>query len=145
MLLSKRKRRKAKTKAKKATQKKRAKKAAGKRVKKLAKRRVKRAKPRKRMIRKTRAAVVSKGKEIQIGAVTHYFPHVKAGAAVIENGTLALGDTIHIKGHTTDFKQKVRSLQINRVPINEAKPGDEIGILVKSRVRINDKVYKISR
>lgn len=77
------------------------------------------------------------------GKVTHYFPHVKAGAILIESGTLAVGDMIRIKGHTSDFKQKITSIEIDRNPVEKASKGDEIGILVKSRVRIHDKVYKI--
>jgi len=79
-----------------------------------------------------------------LGHVTHYFPHVHAAAAVIESGTLSIGDTILIKGKTTKFKQRVASLQINREPIQEAKPGDEIGIEVKSRARTHDAIYKLS-
>ena len=78
-----------------------------------------------------------------VGKITHYFPHVKAGAILIGTGQLAVGDMIRIKGHTSDFKQKIASMQIDRVPVEKAKKGDEIGILVKSRVRIHDKVYKI--
>ena len=78
-----------------------------------------------------------------VGKVTHYFPHVKAGAILIATGGLAVGDMIRIKGHTSDFKQKITSMQIDRNPIEKASKGDEIGILVKSRVRIHDKVYKI--
>lgn len=104
---------------------------------------VKKAKARKRKTVARKAPKAPKGKEVLVGAVSHYFPHVKAGAIVIKSGTIALGDTLHIKGHTTDFKQKVKSLQIDRVPIEKASKGDEIGILVKSRVRINDKVYKM--
>ena len=56
-----------------------------------------------------------------IGKITHYFPHVKA--AVIEViAPLKTGDTIRIKGHTTDFNENITSMQINHVPINEAKP-----------------------
>lgn len=78
-----------------------------------------------------------------IGTVTHYFPHVKAGAILVENGELALGDMIRIKGHTSNFKQKITSMEIDRKPIEKASKGDEIGLLVKSRVRIRDKAYKI--
>ena len=113
-------------------------------VKKAAPRKkVKKAKARKRKTVARKAPKAPKGKEVLVGAVSHYFPHVKAGAIVIKSGTIALGDTLHIKGHTTDFKQKVKSLQIDRAPIEKASKGDEIGILVKSRVRINDKVYKM--
>ncbi|MBU1999379.1 MAG: hypothetical protein ABIG46_08905 [Candidatus Omnitrophota bacterium] len=76
-----------------------------------------------------------------IGEVTHYFPHVQAGVVKLK-APLVLGDTIRIKGHTTDFNQTINSMQIDRSPIQQAKKGDEIGILVKSRVRRRDLVVK---
>ncbi len=79
----------------------------------------------------------------KIGEVTHYFPHVKAAAVKLLKDGLKVGDSIYIKGHTTDFKEQVKSLQLDRVPIPEGKKGMEIGLLVKSRVRHGDKVYKI--
>lgn len=78
-----------------------------------------------------------------IGTVTHYFPHVQA-AVVKLKAPLLQGDTVKIKGHTTDLTQAVTSMQIDRVDINQAKKGDEIGILVNSRVRQHDIVYKVS-
>ncbi len=75
--------------------------------------------------------------------IVHYFPQVKAGVIKITNGTIAVGDNLYIKGHTSDFKQPVISIQIDRVAVKEAGKGQEIGLLVKSRVRINDLVYKI--
>lgn len=77
-----------------------------------------------------------------VGEVTHYFPHVSAGVIDVAK-PIALGDNLYIKGFTTDFKQKVTSMQINRVPIQVAKQGDEIGLSVDQRVRAGDKVYKI--
>ena len=79
-----------------------------------------------------------------IGEVTHFFPHVKAGVIRLEKDTLSPGDTIYIKGHTTDFEQKVTSLQVNHKPIERASKGQEVGLKVKSKVRHGDKVYKIS-
>lgn len=79
-----------------------------------------------------------------IGKVTHYFPKVKAGVVKMTKGKLALGDSIHIKGHTTDFKQTVHSIQLNHVPLKEATKGQEIGLAVKSRVRQNDILYKLA-
>lgn len=76
-----------------------------------------------------------------IGIVTHYFPHVQA-AVIKLKAPLVVGDTVKIKGHTTDFTQNVTSMQIDRVPINQAKKGDEIGLLVNSRARQHDTVYK---
>ena len=94
---------------------------------------------------KKRAAVSkARGKALKpIGRMTHYFPHVKAGVIKVTRGILSVGDTIHIKGHTTDFKQKVLSLQLGHQPIQKAKKGQEVGIRVKSRVRQNDLVYKL--
>lgn len=79
----------------------------------------------------------------KIGEVTHYFPHVRAAAILILKDGLKIGDGIYIKGHTTDFKEKVASIQLDRVPIQEAEKGQEIGLLVKLRVRIGDSVYKV--
>lgn len=78
----------------------------------------------------------------EIGVVTHYFPHVKAGVVKLTKGSLKTGDEICIKGHTTDFRQPVKSLQINRVSVQEGSKGQEVGIKVKSRVRIGDIAYK---
>ena len=78
-----------------------------------------------------------------IGEITHYFPHVKAGVIKIEKGTVTTGDTIYVKGHTTSFEQKIKSMQINHVPVESASKGQEIGIKVKGRVRRGDKVYKV--
>jgi hypothetical protein len=77
-----------------------------------------------------------------IGKITHYFPKVMAGVIKL-SGPLTLGDVIKIKGHTTDLTQTVTSMQIDRVPISAARKGHEIGLLVNSRVRRRDAVYKI--
>ena len=77
-----------------------------------------------------------------MGEVTHYFPHVRA-AAIKLKAPLSLGDNVGIKGHTTDFSQAVNSLQIDRQPIATGKKGQEVGLLVVSRVRRRDAVYKI--
>ena len=84
---------------------------------------------------------VIKKKENIVGVITHYFPHVRA-AVIKLKAPLSVGDRIKIKGHTTDFTQGITSMQIDRVPINSAKKGDEIGLLVNSRVRQHDKVIK---
>ncbi|MBN2830684.1 MAG: translation elongation factor-like protein [Candidatus Omnitrophica bacterium] len=76
-----------------------------------------------------------------MGIVTHYFPHVQA-AVIKLKAPLSVGDKIKIKGHTTDFTQIITSMQMDRVDIASAKPGQEIGLLVSSRVRQNDVVTK---
>ncbi|MBM3248358.1 MAG: hypothetical protein FJZ10_02910 [Candidatus Omnitrophica bacterium] len=105
------------------------------------------AKKTKAKITKTKAIAKTKIKKASseelVGAITHYFPHVKAGVIKIKKGVISVNDSLHIKGHTTDFIQKVNSLQIDRKPVESAAKGKEIGLLVKSRVRHNDKVYKL--
>jgi len=82
--------------------------------------------------------------EKEIGKVMHYFGHLSVAAIKLTAGDLKLGDTIHIKGHTTDFTQKVESLQIEHNPVSEAKVGDDIGIKVAEHVREHDVVYKVT-
>ena len=123
-------------------------------VKKAAKKLVKKSpKKAKKVIKKKTAKKVIKRKPATtkkiakvegklIGLITHYFPHVQA-AVIKMKAPLATGDTVKIKGHTSDLTQSVTSMQIDRVEISKAKKGDEIGLQVTSRVRQGDKVYKI--
>ena len=77
-----------------------------------------------------------------VGNITDFFAHpVVAGIEL--TSTLKVGDTIHIKGHTTDIELNVDSIQINNVNVNQAKTGDLIGIKVSERARRGDKVYKV--
>jgi selenocysteine-specific translation elongation factor len=81
--------------------------------------------------------------EVQVGEVTDFFAKpVVAGIKL--NGTLKIGDNIHIKGSTTDMSLTVESMQINRVDITEGKAGDLVGIKVPDRVRRGDTVYKVT-
>ncbi len=84
----------------------------------------------------------SKKNANSIGKITHYFPHVRA-AVIKLTAPLSIGDSIKIKGHTTDFTQVITSMQVDRVNITSAKPGQEIGLLVNSRVRQHDTVTKV--
>ncbi len=79
----------------------------------------------------------------EIGIITHYFPKVEAAVIKMTKGFLSIGDTIFIKGHTTDFKQSVESLQLEHAPITTAEVNQEVGLKVSSRVRQNDVVYKV--
>ena len=82
--------------------------------------------------------------EVLIGKVTDYFAKIGVAALIIENGDLSLGDTIHFVGYTTDFEQKINSMQIENQAVDSAKTGDGVGIKVKDRVRHGDKVYKVT-
>jgi len=79
---------------------------------------------------------------VKIGDVSHYYSSI--GVAVVELvDTLKVGDTITVTGATTDFTQVVRSMQIEHEQVEEAGPGNSIGLKVQERVRKGDVVYKI--
>ena len=78
-----------------------------------------------------------------IGKVSDFFAHpVVAGIEL--TASLNVGDTIKIKGHTTDLSVTVGSIQIKNANVTAAKAGDSIGIKVPDRVRKGDSVYKIT-
>ena len=79
----------------------------------------------------------------QIGQISHYYDHINV-AAIVLTEPLRVGDTIHILGHSTDFKQKVNSIQIEHQSVEEARPGDDVGIKVTQKVHVHDKVFKLT-
>ena len=81
-------------------------------------------------------------KEDRVGIVSNYFKKIGVAAATLE-GDLAVGDTIHIKGNSTDFSQKVESMQIEHKNIEKAKKGDDVGIRVKEYTRKHDVIYRV--
>ena len=81
--------------------------------------------------------------EEKIGIVEHFFTNVSVAAVKIINGELKIGDDVHFVGAHTDFKQKIESMEINRNPVEMVKPGDDVGIEVKDRVREHDVMYKV--
>jgi len=104
------------------------------------------AKVRKTVVKRTeKPQVVAVKKESQgkpVGKVSHFFGNISV--AVIElSGTLKEGDMIKIKGATSDFEQKVASMQIEHDKVDEAKKGQSIGLKVKKHARQNDAVYKL--
>jgi translation initiation factor IF-2 len=82
--------------------------------------------------------------EEEIGKVSDYFRKIGVAAIEITQGTISVGDTIRIKGHTTDFTQVLESMQVEHQNVQTAKAGDSIGIKAKDHVRDHDKVYKVT-
>jgi hypothetical protein len=84
--------------------------------------------------------------EQRIGVVTHYYGHLSVVAMRLEPGaTLHVDDVIHIRGHTTDFTQKVESLELNHAPVAEVGPNDDFGLKVAEHAREHDVVFKVQR
>jgi translation elongation factor EF-1alpha len=80
----------------------------------------------------------------QIGTITHFFDHISVAVLKV-TAAIHVGDTIHILGHSTDFKQEVTSMQIEHKEMKEAAPGDDVAIKVSQRVHPNDKVFKLTK
>lgn len=82
--------------------------------------------------------------EKKIGEVIKYFGKIGVAAIRLSEGSLKVGESIHIVGHTTDMTQAVDSMQIENKSVQEAGPGADIGIKIKDRVREHDAVYKVA-
>ena len=81
----------------------------------------------------------------RVGVVTHYYSQPSVAVLRLESGTLRVGDVIHIHGHTTDFSQRVESLEVNHAPATEVGPKDDFGLNVVGHVREHDVVYKVQQ
>jgi hypothetical protein len=81
--------------------------------------------------------------EVEIGKVTHYFSKVGVAAIQITQDVLRVGDSIHFKGHTTDFTQTIDSMQIDNTSVVEAVVGQTVGLQVKDHARQHDQVFKV--
>ena len=78
----------------------------------------------------------------EVGRIRGFFAHVSV--AIVElTAALKVGDAIYIKGHTSDLQQRVDSLQIDHVPVQEARAGQSAGLQVTGRCRQHDIVYKL--
>jgi hypothetical protein len=80
--------------------------------------------------------------EFEIGRVAHYYNHLNV-AVLNVNEALKLGDKIHILGHTTDFEQRIASMEVEHHSVIWVKPGDSVAIRVDEPVREHDVVYRI--
>jgi putative protease len=72
--------------------------------------------------------------------VTHYYGHVSVAIVKLESGMLRVGDRIHFRGHTTDFGQRVQSMEVEHEPVTEVGTNDDFGLKVTQHVREHDVV-----
>lgn len=82
--------------------------------------------------------------EKEIGIITHYFAKINVGIIEMSKGELKVKDTIHIKGHSTDFYQNIESMQVAHSPVESVKSGELVGLKVDNSVREKDLVFKVS-
>jgi hypothetical protein len=125
---------------------------AARKAKTTRKKTAKKVSPRSASIKKTKPtakttvkpAPQSASREQRFAVVTHYYSHLSVATMRLEPGTtLQVGDVIHIHGHTTDFTQKVDSLEVDHVPVTEVGPNDDFGLKVIEHAREHDAVFKV--
>jgi putative protease len=75
-----------------------------------------------------------------IGSVSHYCGHLSV-AAIRLTAPLAVGDRIHIRGHSTDLVQAVDSIEIEHARVEQAGPGDDAAIGVADRPK-HDLIFR---
>jgi translation elongation factor EF-Tu-like GTPase len=83
--------------------------------------------------------------EERVGIVTHYFTHLSVAIVQLDSGMLREGDVVHIKGHTSDFKQRIESMEVEHVHVSEVLAGQSFGLRVKEHAREHDVIYKVLR
>ena len=79
----------------------------------------------------------------EIGVVTHYFDRPGVAIIKVTEGELALGDTIRIVGHTSDFTEEVTSMEVDHEKVEQAIAGQEVAVKVIARARSHDRVLKV--
>jgi len=78
-----------------------------------------------------------------IGSVTHFFKGPSVAVVKMTEGEIAVGDEIHFVGHTTDFTERVTSMEVDHKKVERAGVGAEIAIQVVDRARPHDQVFKV--
>jgi hypothetical protein len=80
--------------------------------------------------------------EVEIGRVTHYYSHLSVAVLSLTD-SLKLGDRIRILGHSTDFTQRITSMEVEHHGILWVKPGDHVAVKVIQPVHEHDIIYRV--
>src|SRR2546422_2769134 len=70
-----------------------------------------------------------------VGTVTHFFKGPSVAIVRLSEGEVAVGDDLHFHGHTSDFTEKVGSMEVDHVKVERATVGQEVAIQVVQRAR----------
>jgi putative protease len=83
------------------------------------------------------------GVPVEVGVVVHWFARASAAVVALSH-PIHVGDTIHVRGHSTDFVQQVASLALEGAPVREGAPPQSLGLRLDAPARPGDRVYRIS-
>lgn len=77
-----------------------------------------------------------------VGYVKNYYPAVGVAEVQVESLQMSVGDNLLVLGNKTGVVEDVvASLQVDRVDLTVAQKGQSVGVKLKNKVRVNDKVY----
>ena len=82
--------------------------------------------------------------EEQVGLISNFFSKISVAAIQITSGELKVGDTIRIKGSTTDLTQQIDTMEKDHTKVVSSIAGSSVGTKVKDRCRPGDIVYKVT-
>jgi len=89
--------------------------------------------------RKTAKKKTKKPNKKFLGKIDHFYDKLSVATFTVK-APFKVGDIINIKGHTSNFFQRVESMQSYHKDIIKAKKGDEIGIRLIKRAREHDAI-----
>ena len=78
----------------------------------------------------------------RVGVVTHYYDRLSVAVLTVTR-PLHLNEVIHFLGKSTDFQQKVTSMQVDHQTVAAAEAG-EVALEVKQKVRPGDAVFLLA-
>lgn len=82
--------------------------------------------------------------EKKVGEVTHFFDKISVVIVKVAKGQkISVGDTLHYKNASgsTDFTEKIDSMQIFKEQVQTAKAGEEVGIKVGQKISEGVEVF----
>lgn len=80
--------------------------------------------------------------EKDIGEVSHWYN--KIGVAVLKlKSVLKVGDKIKVKHGENEFEHTVDSMQIDHLPVESAKKGDEVAVKLTEKAKEGALIYKV--
>ncbi|MBO4641730.1 MAG: U32 family peptidase [Bacteroidaceae bacterium] len=83
-------------------------------------------------------------KKVYVGRGVKYFNRLQVAEFKIEAATLSVGDKILITGSTTGaFEAEVKEIRFDLKPVETAIQGQHISIPLDTKIRYNDKLYKM--
>ena len=81
--------------------------------------------------------------EVEIGRVKHYYNHLHVAVLELSQG-LKMGESIHIRGHTTDLRERITSMEVDHHMVVRVEAGADVAIKVIEPVHEHDVVLRVT-